>query len=437
MTAIATAVRTARAAGSGWPLTVSFATSLAIQALNVVTGILLARSLGPQGRGELAAVMLWPGILAAVGSLGVVDAITYHAARATAPVGSLLASSVMLCLLQSSILVAVGMAVVSLALGRYGPDTLRSARMFLGYIPLYLLAMYLMAVLNGTGRYARFHGLRMLVIGASAAGLFALAALGRVTIAWTIVVYLGAHLAALVVAALCLRGELAGLRINHGIVRELLAFGVRSHGGSVASMLNERLDQLVISLFLAPASLGLYVIAVTVTSLTGLVGSSAALAALPSVAQLPPGPARDRTARRTIAATLIVSSALTVPVLLLLPQLIVAFFGRPYLAAVPAARVLLVAAVVLSTSRVLGAVLRAAGHPLDTGWAELLALLVTGAGLALLLPAFGLMGAAVTSLLAYLTSVGWMAQRVRRALGLSSRSLPLLHGRRIGEEGRS
>jgi O-antigen/teichoic acid export membrane protein len=419
VTAIAIAVRTARAAGSSRPLTLSFGTSLAIQALNVLTGILLARTLGPHGRGELAAVMLWPGILAAVGSLGVVDAITYHAARATTPVGSLLASSLVLCLLQSSALVAAGMVVVSLALRHYGPDTLRAAHLFLACIPLYLLAMYLMAVLNGMGRYARFHSLRILVIGASAGGLVALAAVGHVTVARAVGVYLCAHLAALVAAALSLRGERTGLRVDHGVVRQLLAFGVRSHGGNLASMLNERLDQLVISLFLAPASLGLYVIAVTMTSLTGLVGSSAALVVLPSVAQLPPGPARDRTARRVIAGTLLASSALTIPVLLLLPRLIVAFFGRPYLAAVPAARILLVAAVVLSTNRVLGAVLRAAGRPLDTGWAELLALVVTGAGLAVLLPAFGLMGAAITSLLAYLVSVGWMAQRVTRAPGLS------------------
>ena len=36
-------------------LTDSFAVSLAIQLLNVITGVLLARALGPTGRGELAA----------------------------------------------------------------------------------------------------------------------------------------------------------------------------------------------------------------------------------------------------------------------------------------------------------------------------------------------------------------------------------------------
>jgi O-antigen/teichoic acid export membrane protein len=414
--ALATAVRTARTVGSRRPLSLSLGASLAIQALNVLTGALLARSLGPDGRGELAAVMLWPALLAALGSLGVVDAITYHAARATSPLGSLLASSITLCLLQSSILVMAGTAIVSRVLARYGPDTVRLGRLFLAYIPLYLLAMYLMAVLNGARRYARFHSLRLLVIGVSAGGLFAVVALGHLTVASAAVTYLGAHLLALVTAALSLRDERASLQIDIGVIRQLLAFGVKSHGGNLASLLNERLDQLLISLFLAPASLGLYIIAVTLTSVTGLVGSSMALVALPSVAHLPAGAARYQTARRMLAVTVLMSCAVTIPILLLLPKLIAWFFGRPYLAAAPAGRVLLLAAVVLSTNRVLGAVLRAAGRPLDAGWAELLALVVTGAGLTALLPAFGLMGAAVTSLFAYAVSMGWMALRVSRVL---------------------
>jgi O-antigen/teichoic acid export membrane protein len=411
--------------GNGRPLILSFGTSLLIQALNVLTGVMLARSLGPHGRGELAAVMLWPGLLAALGSLGVVEAITYYAARSTASVGSLLASSLALCVLQSIVLVGAGMVIVSLALGHFGPATLRSARLFLAYIPLYLFAMYLMAVLNGTRRYARFHALRFLVIGVSAAGLIALALVERLTVELAALVYLVAHLAALVATGLCIRVERTTLRVERKIIRQLLAFGVRSHSGNLASMLNERLDQLLISLFLAPASLGLYVIAVTMTSVTGLVGSSAALVALPSVAQLAPGPRRDETARRMIAVTLLVSAAVTVPILLLLPQLIVAFFGRPYLAAAPSARILLLAAVILSTNHVMSAVLRAAGRPLDAGWAELLALLVTGLGLAAMLPAFGLVGAAITSLLAYTVSMGWMTHRAKEALGASTRTLLL------------
>jgi hypothetical protein len=62
------------------PLFASFGASSAIQLANIATGVLLARLLGPHDRGEFAAVILWPSILAAVGSLGVPDATTFYTA---------------------------------------------------------------------------------------------------------------------------------------------------------------------------------------------------------------------------------------------------------------------------------------------------------------------------------------------------------------------
>jgi len=407
------------------PLSLSFAASAAIQALNVASGVMLARALGPHGRGELAAVMLWPGLLAAIGSLGVGDGITYHTARAGSRPGTVLGSGLALCVPQSAVLVAAGFITVSFTTAHHQGATTGSAYLFLLYIPTYLAATYLMAALNGICRHAWFQGLRLLVVALSAAGVAALAVLGSLTARSAVLVYIAAHLTVLMVAFACwLRTVDLQPRVEASTVRSLVSFGVRSHGGTLAGTLNERLDQLLISVFLAPASLGLYVIAVTLTSVTGLVGASASLVVLPAVARLPPGAARARSAWRTVAATLLGSVAVTVPVFAVLPQLIALFFGGAYGAAVPFARVLLVAAVLLSTNRVLGAILRAVGRPLDAGAAELLALGTTVVGLAALLPLLGLMGAALTSLLAYAVSTAWMARRAIRALGPSALPSP-------------
>src|SRR5207253_4285539 len=67
------------------PLPLSFAGSAGIQALNAVTGIIGARALGPHGRGELAALLIWPLAISSLGSLGLSDALAFHAAQRTAP----------------------------------------------------------------------------------------------------------------------------------------------------------------------------------------------------------------------------------------------------------------------------------------------------------------------------------------------------------------
>ena len=183
-------------------------------------------------------------------------------------------------------------------------------------------------------------------------------------------------------------------------------------------MLNERLDQLVISAVLAPARLGLYVVAVTLTSLISLVGSSVALVALPVLARLRSAPKQLAPARRLIVLTLGLSTLVAVPMIVLTPQLLDFFFGQSFRAATSPTRILLVAAVLLSTSRALGAILKALGRPLQAGLADGIALGVTVVALAALLPLFGLVGAAVASLLAYGVSLTWMIDRTARALSV-------------------
>src|SRR5437016_2490003 len=60
----------------------TFATNVAIQACTILQGILVARALGPVGRGQFAAAILWPGLFAAMGGMGVSVALARRAGRA-------------------------------------------------------------------------------------------------------------------------------------------------------------------------------------------------------------------------------------------------------------------------------------------------------------------------------------------------------------------
>jgi len=68
----------------------------------VLTGILLARTLGPRGRGELAAAILWPTLIMTLGTLGMTEAITYHTARRSASLRALFGTSASMAVSPSS-----------------------------------------------------------------------------------------------------------------------------------------------------------------------------------------------------------------------------------------------------------------------------------------------------------------------------------------------
>lgn len=407
-------------------LSLSLGTSFAIQGLNAVTGVLLARALGAEGRGELAAAIIWPSLLAGLGSLGLSDAATFHAARRTATTAVIAGSAVMLAAAQALVLVAVGAVVVPLALARYDDRALHAAFLFLLFIPLNLVALALLGILNGLQRFRAFNLLRLLVIVVSATGIGLLWATGELTVLSAAVVYLVANALTLMGAAVAVSRSLEERpHFERAVAQSLWSYGLRSHTSSVPLMLNERVDQLLISIVLAPVQLGLYVVAVTLTSITSLVGSSIAMVSLPTIAPLEDGPARRHLARKHISLTLVASAAVTIPLVVLARPLIELLFGRAFSGAVAAAQVLLVAAGVLATGRVLGAILKAVDRPLEPGKAELGGLLVTLISLAVLLPALGIVGAAIASLLAYAASLAWNVRSAAAALAVSPLALLL------------
>jgi len=179
----------------------------------------------------------------------------------------------------------------------------------------------------------------------------------------------------------------------------------------------------VLAAFFSATSLGLYVVAVTTTAVTTMIGFSFALVALPLVARAGPIAEQRQIAHTVVGATLLAGTAITIPLLILEPWLIDLFFGEEFDGAVDVGRVLLIAAVFFGLNRVLEAVLQGVGRPLDSSIGEGIALLCTAVGLAVLLPLIGILGAGITSLLAYIAASAFLLRRASRALEVPARRL--------------
>ena len=182
-----------RAQASGAATSSLVATAL-IQVLNVVTGVILARTLGPSGRGELAAVILWPTMLWTVGNLGVVDSVTFHSARRSAPQRSIVSTSLAIAFVQSAVLVAIGLVLVPLVLAKQEASVVRDCLIFLASVPTSLVTLYLGSLLNGTHRFVAFNVVRATVFVGNAAGLVALAIASELTVTSAVFAYLASQL---------------------------------------------------------------------------------------------------------------------------------------------------------------------------------------------------------------------------------------------------
>ncbi len=399
------------------PLGTTLYASVAIVALNVVTGIVLARALGPQARGEVAAILLWTMLVASAGLIGLPEAVTYETARDRARARVVVGTAMRTCVVLSLALVGVGALVLTAALSGYGSSTRTTGYLFLAVIPLYVVTSIGAAALQGLRAMGAFNAVRIGVPLVTASVVVGLAAGGTLTVRAAIYTYIATQLVAFIFSVYLLRSRrLWSFDFDRSTLRRLLGYGGRSYTTFITMMSTQLLGLLLISVVLGATSLGLYVVAGALASGATLVAYAVGLVAFPQVTALPPGPERAAAARRFVVIALALSTAITVPMLAFTPQLLDFFFGHAFASVANICRVMLAASFFLAFGQLLTSVLRGLGRPLDSGIAGTVGLTVTVVLLTALLPTLGLMGAAIASLVAYIVMAGMMLRSVLRAL---------------------
>ncbi len=383
--------------------------NLVIAFLGLLTGPLLARALGPSGRGDLAAILVPLGLMSQVAGLGLGTFAIREAAlgrRTSHLVGSL-----------GPIVLAIGL--VSVVSGPFLAGLIAGGRetvylfLVVGFctVPLGLFSDLLASIAVGSERWRTYIAVRFIPPLVMVAGIVVLFVVDRLTVASAAVVSLVAGLASVLPLLPLLRDGRP--RFLGGLAREGLRFGGKAWIGGLGLAANVRLDQLLMTRLVAPRELGLYVVAVT----------SAGFLLIPMLGALGVGGLARFTygERGLIAQVLRVSllGAILVGVILAmtLPALIPLVFGGDFRDAVVVSWVLLAANVPLAGANVLGTALTSCGRPGLASASQILALAITIPGLIVLLPILGAFGAALVSLLAYSASFSMLLILSRRELG--------------------
>ncbi len=113
-------------------------TTLIVLLLGLTTSVLLSRNLGPTGRGEIAAAMLWPVLLIYIGSTGLISSTLYFAALPDAKTETIFANVMALALLQGSVAMGVGFVALPWLLASQSTYVVAAARLYLLLIPVSL-----------------------------------------------------------------------------------------------------------------------------------------------------------------------------------------------------------------------------------------------------------------------------------------------------------
>jgi O-antigen/teichoic acid export membrane protein len=192
-------------------------------------------------------------------------------------------------------------------------------------------------------------------------------------------------------------------RPSPALARRIAAYGLRAQVGGIMTLLNLRLDFVLLSVMAGPAVLGVYAIASKFAELVKVPGMALTYVLYPRYSR-EGGVRAAADVRRLLPRAGLPLAAAIVPLWVVCGWLIPALYGQAFHGAVLPARIILVGLVLEGVAGVLTAFLYGIGRPGLNSWAMGAGLVVTVVLDLLLIPPFGSTGAAVASASAYLVS---------------------------------
>jgi O-antigen/teichoic acid export membrane protein len=375
-------------------------------ALALILSVLLARVLGPEGRGSYALLTLAAMMGAALGTLGFESAAVFILGRHPEKARAVLSGSLLLAA-TSGVIVAALLRWATTGSASWFPSAARGLVGVAGLaIPFLILTSLLNGVLIGLGRVSESAwlgtaGVALSLLLVSLASLAPVQRLGAVVWAFT----LCAAIQALVPFVLVTKSVGGPLVDPRPAFTGGLGYSLTSHGSTVLHMLHLRADVFLMSLFLGPREIGLYALAQAVCEWVWLLPRSAATVLFPVVAGSEVDRALSATTR-TCRGAFSLAGLAALGLGLAAPWLIPALFGSAFNGSVPAIHLLLPGIWVGSIAGSLSSFLAGRGRP-DLPLLTSLTSVTLNVSLNLaLIPRHGIAGAAVASAVSYSLMTG-------------------------------
>jgi O-antigen/teichoic acid export membrane protein len=408
----------------GVDVAVSLGTRVVLFGVTASTGILIARWLGPEGRGLLSICITIPSLVAALAGCGLPMANVYLVGRGRVAAGVVAGNALAFAAVVGGGLGAglfvVAPRVVEAWLPHVPAGLLRTGALLLPLLLLLENVRGLLLAYRRMGSIAVCAFVRVLPYAAAVAALFlcrrltAERALAAQVTAVALAVATGVLLAVR-------GGVFAGWALRWAALREGLWFGLRQHAGSIAQLFAYRLDVLILAGMRRPAEVGCYTLAVMLAEMAWYVPQSVGEILFPKTAA-------DRAAanrftplvcRCTVAFTAVGLAVLFALAGVLIPWVVTA----RYASSVTALRLLTPGVLFLSVSKVLGSDLAGRGHPHLSSIASGVSLVLTVVLDLLWIPRYGIDGAAAASSVAYTANGLCMTVFFLRVSGVRLRDL--------------
>jgi O-antigen/teichoic acid export membrane protein len=381
------------------------ATQLLTLPLTLLAGILIARYLGPEGKGALAIMVLVATILKLISGLGIEFSNVFFLGKDKKLLNQIVTNNIIIWLLAAVSCVTIVFVAQEYVLKYLLPGFNRT----LFYIALFIFPAFLWlsfsrAIFQGLESFKIYNFLKVSEPITKVIAVIVLVVLLRFGLRGGAIAMLLSYLLPAVLSVLILtKYAQPGFPINTRLCNRSIKYGLKGQIGIFFQFFNYRIDMFLVLFYLGAKSVGIYVVSVAIAELLWHIPNSVSTTLFPRISAQDKDSANEftcRVSRGSIAVMLVVAVVLAIVSIVLIP----AIYGRRFSASVTPLHILLPGVIFFGLVKILTSYMHGRGKPQYGSIVTVCSLFLTLTFDFLLIPSMKVQGAALATTIAYASS---------------------------------
>jgi len=373
--------------------------------VNILTSVIIARTLGPEGKGIYSIITILPGLLVSFANLGIGQATVYYIGQKKYPLKEILNTNIFFSLIISLFTIFIGSTIIfffSNSLFPFAPKILLFSALLL--VPLQIFFNFIVEIFLGLQKIKKYNFINL----ASQLSFLILIVLFFLFFHLNIKDLIITEAISLFIINIFLYFDLKKETdnippsINKSFLKDSLSFGAKSYLGYLFNSLGQYINVFLMNIFLNPAAIGFYSIAYAATEKLSYLVQSPAMVLFPKISA-----ENNENNRRhftpLICRTILFTITPLILILFFFSKFIISFlYSNVFLEAVGPLKILLLGTLVIGVSRTIGNDILGRGKPMITTYITIIAFIVLTALNILWIPRFGITGAAWAVTISYI-----------------------------------
>lgn len=399
--------------------------------LGLLASIIIARSLGPEGNGLYQLIVLLPTTLMTLLNLGVGTSSVYYVGQKKYDIKDIIKTNTASGAVLSLVAVIIGLIGVMFFSDKFFEGVPPNYLYFILLImPLLMLNDFYLVIFQGVQDFKSFNSLALLRQLAALITLVLFIFVLKIGLVGTVIAFIAGVVTQFIVTLILLnknlKTNLFSGSFSKAYFKESFSFGFKAHFSNVLSFINYRADIYLISMFLNPAAVGLYGVAVSIAERLWIVSQSISSVLYPAISSSSNVDSKNKLTS-VISRNVLFFSIIAGIVFYFASDLIFRLlFGEAYADSSDILKMLLPGIILFSVDRILSNDLAGRGKPELNMYTSIFTVASNIILNILLIPKIGIAGAAVSTSVTYSLSTLVKMILFKRETGVSYAKMVLL-----------